>query len=84
MFGNFTKFSHIKKMFKKCNKINHVTMWNIQINGLTLFLNDRNNDLMVLRINTYNELENKIKDKLKLMGYINVDEIPKDILITYV
>jgi hypothetical protein len=82
------KFAHIKKLFKLYNEpdcypggYKQVRIWNI-VKGLMLWLNDRDVDGTFIQIKTYTELNKKIQDSLKSMGYSDVSEIPEDIQIT--
>jgi hypothetical protein len=82
------KFAHIKKGFRMYNETvkypsgyEEVKIWWLG-RGIRMWLNDRDVDGKFLKIRSYTELKKKITDRLKLMGYSDVSEIPEDIQIT--
>lgn len=84
------KFAHIKKVFKNWNEpveynsgYIEIKMWFVERErGLSAWLNDRDVDGKLIQIKSYTELKKKIQDRLKIMGYSDVSEIPTDIKIT--
>ena len=82
------KFAHIKKVFKTWNEpvkygsgYIEIKMWFVE-RGFRTWLNDRDVDGKLIQIKSYTELKKKIQDRLKIMGYSDVSEIPADIEIT--
>ncbi len=82
------KFDHIKKRFKTDNSSpeggEYIKTWLIMIGTQVWWLNDRDGDGKFIKINSYSELKKKIQNKLKLIGFSDVTEIPQDIKIKVV
>ena len=76
---SFKKFSIIKRYFEQYRKVNDDGLWLIvQTNDLRRFVDTSGNP-----IHTFDELKNKILQKLTLMGYSNVCEIPDGMTVEY-
>ena len=78
-------FEHINKLFKLYKKPDpwaggKARSWYI-VKGRMSWLNDRDDDGKFIQITTYTELKKKIQDRLTIMGYSDVSEIPEDVEI---
>jgi len=90
----FKSFRHIQKRFDTWNTKQEddgpgyypFAIWYF-VKGLTLWLNDQEDQVneeggrSMKKIATFEELKEKIQDKLRLYGYTNVDEIPEGVEI---
>jgi len=94
--SGFKSFTLIWLVFDRCNgsrkyssDYEEIKVWYyIQKDGAAVrqWLNDmecKNGERKMLQIQSYADLEKKIKNKLKQMGYGDVNKIPEDITITY-
>ncbi len=88
-FRGFSKFSQIEKRFDESNNWHlttkqSFTIWFVEPkNSLRQFVNETGENGFIVAIKSYTELKEKIQDKLRQMGYDDVNEIPEDVTITY-
>lgn len=77
-------FKQVKYYCDKWRKDTDNEMWMVQQeNGLRQWVNEHDTDGTMKRISDYDELKEKIQNKLRQMGYTIVSEIPPSIIITF-
>lgn len=79
----FRTFRHIEYYFSEFRTNADDELWGVQtINGLPQFVNYDG------RINTFDELKEKINARLKRMGIDNIDntddELPKNVIVIFI
>ena len=80
----YSNFRRVKHYFDKWRRDTDNEMWMVQqTNGLRQWVNTYDEDGKMNRINDFSELKNKIQDKLRQMGYSDVDELPDGVKIVY-